>query len=169
MKRIFRNHNGFTLIEVLIIIAILGILAGMAAPFVGRQIRDYRIGAAVRDLQSAVQGARMAAIRRGADIGLEFDLANNQCTTFVDDGANQLLLEADDTVIGTLSMPDGVDLYATSTGGTMIQFSSRGMLNSPAATEWIQLKSSDGNYRGVSIRITGSSVVVKSGDGVTWL
>jgi prepilin-type N-terminal cleavage/methylation domain-containing protein len=169
MKRIHRNHNGFTIIETLIVIAIFGILAGMAAPGMGRKMREYRMSAAVRDLQSAVQGARMTAIRRGANIGFELDLANNQCTTFVDDGANQLVLEADDTILSTLRMPDGVDLYATATGGTVVQFSGRGVLNSPAATERIQLQSSDGLFRGVSIRITGSSVVVRSGDGNTWL
>lgn len=160
MEIISRDTRGFTIIEVIIVIAILGILTGIAAPEMGRKMREYRMSAAVRDLQSAVQGARMVAIKRGADIDLALDMANNQCT---------ILLDADATVINTLAMPDGVDLYATATGGTVVQFSSRGMLNSPGTTERIQLKSSDGLYRGVSIRITGSSSVVRSGDGNTWL
>lgn len=169
MKKTRDNTNGFTLIEVMVVIAILAVVTAIAMPEFGKKVRAYRMSSAVRELQSAVQGARMTAIRRGANIGLSLDLDNDLCTTFVDDGANQLVLEGDDTVISTLSMPSGVDLYATDTGGTMILFSSRGLVNSPAVTEIIELQNDDGIYRGVSIRITGNSVIVRSGDGSTWL
>jgi type IV fimbrial biogenesis protein FimU len=164
MEKRIQKSDGFTLIEAMIAICILGVIAGIAAPDLGRNIRKYRMSASVRDLQSAVQKARMDAIKRGTTVGISFDLATNQCTTFVDNGANQQVLDAGDTVLNTLSLPDGVDMYALDSGATVIGFSGRGMLSFPLVTERIELTNPDSLYRGISIRITGSSIIVRSGD-----
>lgn len=170
MEKRVQNIYGFTLIEAMVVILIIGILIGIGTSGFSRKIQEYRMSSAVRDLQSAVQGARMHAIKRGDTVGISFDLVNDQGTTFVDNGSVQQMLDADDTVLSTMVMPDGVDLYSLDSGATVIGFSGRGTLSFPLATERVELKNAISLYRGVSIRITGSSVVVRSSDnGNTWL
>jgi len=169
MGKLFRNQRGFTLIELMVVSAIIVTLAAISVPAVGKRSRDYRMAAAARNLQSTVQRARMAAIKRGVGVWVDIDLAGDQCTTFVDDGATASVLDSSDTIIGYLPLPEGVDLFATDSGGPAIQFSSRGTLSIPAGTERILMQNVDGLLRGVRIRITGNSVIVKSSDGgATW-
>ncbi len=170
MEKINWNNSGFTLIELILVICIMAIIAGISTPEISRKVRDYRMSAAVRDLQSEIQSARINAIKEGATVGINFDLGTNKCTTFLDNGTTQGAWDAGDTVLSTMVMPDGVDMYALASGGTVLGFSGRGTLSFPLATETIELKNSDNLYRGVSIRITGNSVIVRSADnGATWL
>ena len=169
MGKLFRNQHGFTLIELMVVAAIIVTLAAISVPEFSQRSRGYRMNAAARDLQSKVQGARMEAVKRGVDVWMDIDLAGDQCTTFVDDGATASVLDSSDTIIGYLPLPEGVDLFATDSGGPAIQFSSRGTLSIPAGTERILMQNVDGLLRGVRIRITGNSVIVKSSDGgATW-
>lgn len=65
-----KNTRGFTLVEVLVCIAILGVLAGLAAPSFSESIKRYRITAIKDDLIASLQAARFEAIRRGQTITL---------------------------------------------------------------------------------------------------
>ncbi|CAM3310305.1 GspH/FimT family pseudopilin [Polaromonas hydrogenivorans] len=62
------KHSGFTLVEVLVSLAILGILAALAAPSFSEAIRRYQVNAIRDDLIGSIQWARSEAIRRGFPI-----------------------------------------------------------------------------------------------------
>lgn len=61
---------GFTLIEVMVSLAILAVLASLAAPNFSESIKRYRVNAVRDDLMASVQQARSEAIRRGASVSL---------------------------------------------------------------------------------------------------
>ena len=65
-----KHHNGFTLPEVLVVIAILGVLAGAALAQPGRDRERLQLTAALRRLQVGLDRGRMAAERSGQPCGL---------------------------------------------------------------------------------------------------
>ncbi len=81
-----RNKDGFTLLEMMIVLGIASILTAIAVPnFIG-WLPNYRLRAAADDLTFALQLARMRAARENAIATVAVDLLNDKYIAFVDDG-----------------------------------------------------------------------------------
>lgn len=65
------RQHGFTLVELLVTIAILGVLTALAAPSFTPLIERWRVRQAAEDLTSSMFFARSEAIKRGGGITLE--------------------------------------------------------------------------------------------------
>lgn len=74
MKRI----NGFTLLEVIIVVAIIGIMSAIAIPAINSWLPNYRLKSAARDVYSIMQRARMMAVKTNKDTAVIFDPVNNK-------------------------------------------------------------------------------------------
>lgn len=59
--------NGFSLIELMVVVAMVAILAGLAAPSFTEMLRNNRLAAASSALQVSLSLARSEAVKRGAD------------------------------------------------------------------------------------------------------
>lgn len=66
----WRGSRGFTLVELMIAVALLGILVGIALPFYQDTIADQRNRTAANELHSALVLARSEAVKRNAQITL---------------------------------------------------------------------------------------------------
>ena len=69
--------RGFTLIEIIVVIALIGVVATVAALSFSRSLSGARIEAASRDLVAALRYTRGQAIVKGEQKVLTLDLENN--------------------------------------------------------------------------------------------
>jgi type IV fimbrial biogenesis protein FimT len=83
---IARRASGYTLLEVMVVVSILGILTALAAPSFTPIIERWRVRQAAEDLQSTLYYARSEAIKRGGNIAIQKTPNNtNGCTTALTD------------------------------------------------------------------------------------
>lgn len=66
-----KNSKGFTLLELMVLVAIIGILAGLATSYLNNS--RFRLRAAARDIVSQVQNARIKALETGDTWAVQFD------------------------------------------------------------------------------------------------
>lgn len=62
------SGRGFTLIELIVAMAVLGILAAVAAPAIGEYLATQRLKGAAEELQTDLQFARMESVQRNAPV-----------------------------------------------------------------------------------------------------
>lgn len=76
-----RNEKGFSLVELVTVIAIIGILTGVAMTAMRTWLPNQRLKAAVRDIVSVIAQAKAEAIRRGDQVTVLFKYKNenNAC------------------------------------------------------------------------------------------
>lgn len=65
------DARGFTMIELMVTIAVLAILAAIAAPSFTSTIERWRVRGTIEDLQSSIYLARSEAIKRGGGIQIK--------------------------------------------------------------------------------------------------
>jgi len=68
-----RLRSGFTLLELLVVMAIAGLLAALIPPVVSNTVPSAREKAAARELAATFRDARNTAINRGATIDVVLD------------------------------------------------------------------------------------------------
>jgi type IV fimbrial biogenesis protein FimT len=84
-----RRARGFTAVEMVIVLVILGVLVTLAAPSFVNMIRSQRIKTAANDLVSTLTFARSEAVKRNADVTVTRtggSWANGWSVTYVDSG-----------------------------------------------------------------------------------
>lgn len=135
-----RFTRGFTLVELLVTVAVLGVLLAVAVPSFTDMMRNNRSLAAANELVSALNAARSEAIKRGARVSLCPSTNGTSCSgtawqsgwiVFFDTAASDRTTPA---VVGTVlnrrtAMPSGATATATGTAtvtATFIRYSGLG-------------------------------------------
>lgn len=72
------QRSGFTLVEMIVVLALVGILSAVAAPSVNQWIQNYRAKTTARQLMSDLQSARTKAVAERLEFRLSVDTANNE-------------------------------------------------------------------------------------------
>lgn len=173
-----RQARGFTLIELMVTVALLAILAAMAAPSFTTLINSNRLSGAANDIVAALQVARMEAIRRGENVVICPSTNGIGCSgtdwsrmiVFSDRNANRAV-DAQDVVVRDVTLAaSGIQVRPSAmvAGGHRIQFSPDGLAlvgtNRNAAIGVCSTKvPADRNTR--DVRLVASRVSVSTRNG----
>ncbi len=119
-----RRSPGFTLIETLIVIALIAITSLLAAPFITGYIRKERLRSSVREVYSIVLAGRMQAVKRNAQVIIQFDLTNHRVISWADNPPYNYVQDAgpvppaEDT-ISSYSVPKNIYFRAAPNGAAV--------------------------------------------------
>ncbi len=109
-----RKESGITMAEIMIVIAIIGILSAIAVPGFIKWIPRYRLKGAVSELYSNMQAVKMDAIKSRTNWAIVFKASVNPGKYFIcsASGDGDWTTLGDNTIAKTVNMSDygsGVD------------------------------------------------------------
>jgi len=121
--RIVKKNSGFTLIELMVVIVVIGILVAIGVPNFMSWLPKYRLKSAVRDLYSNMQLAKMTAVKSNQNCTVTYSTDPDQ---YVLGGALSKTVVLEDYGSGVNFNGPGNETFAVTT----ITFNSRGTSNS---------------------------------------
>jgi prepilin-type N-terminal cleavage/methylation domain-containing protein len=164
--------NGFTVIELVVVVSILAVVAALAVPNMHSYVSNRRFVSAVDELYVVFQKARVRAIREAEDVVVRFDMANNLCEAFVDEdlggGANRVR-DGAEARVELVELPEGVAIDSVTFGQPWCGFDDRGLTLAANGTGGqLRLRNTAGRYLGVGVNLAGNVRLIRSDDGFIW-
>ncbi len=118
------RNSGFTLIELMVVLAVAAILATTAAPAFWNMIQNSRTTTQANELVTAINLARSEAIKRGerVEICASANPASGECGGVGDWSDGWLVRLEDDSsgIIRVWEAPAGLNLSVNGGGGSMV-------------------------------------------------
>lgn len=144
------RQRGFTLVELVVTIALLAILTTLAIPSFSEVLRQWRRDSATRELSTSLQLARSEAIKTSRQMVVCPSTNGTACTAstewstgwmvFVDDGAgtqanaNNQAYNTNERILKVVSAQAGVATLTSSGGVQRMQFLPNGLMGSATTT-----------------------------------
>ena len=141
-----KKHAGFTLIELMIIIAIFAILSAIATPNVIAWLRNSQFNTAVRDVKAVMGDMRMSAIKSNSDATIRFDGDNTYETEKRNRGTGNPPVPQEHTLAAGISLTSDFS-------SNELTFGSRGMATEGTVT----IQSDNGLCREIDVSRVGTS------------
>ena len=154
------DNRGFTLWEIMIVIAIIAILAGLAVPNLFGSRNRASLKGTLDNLRGDLQIAKSLAIREGNFVVVNF--ATDRYEIFVDNGsggnAGNWVRDADEQQIRARTLSGGVtiDLAGTDLDADRTRFNDRGL---PDNLGSIVLSNSAGDQRRIRLNRLGRLII----------
>ena len=131
------NKRGFTMIELMVAIAIISILAAVAVPNFEAWLSGHRLSSSARDIYSLYQLARLRAVKEKSDVLVSINDATGEYSAFADNGngggiTNNGVQDGTEPTIKFGTLEKGVSIVGVS--APQIRFTSRGFPRAPFGT-----------------------------------
>lgn len=170
--KIFKNQKGFSLIEMMVVVAIIGVLSVMAVPSYNKFIAHQRLNSAARTLLADYRATRAMAIRDGWQYGIwvtsttQYEVVKTSQATILQGGAPTVIATRDFTSSNynyygiTMSLPTWIPIF-TQSGmvATWNVVTTPGSYSTATAPDDITLTSPYGENKTVKINAMGYSQI----------
>jgi type IV fimbrial biogenesis protein FimT len=141
------SPRGFTLLEMLVAVALSAILAAAALPSLAAMMRDWRLAAAARQLVLDLKVARMQAIAESTDHRLRLPVPGSAYLRESREGSGAYAVDGPPT-----ELPRGIELAGCTANGGAVTFRP---LGNASTFGTITLRNEDGAERSVVVDIAG--------------
>ncbi len=136
-----QKTSGFTLMELMITIAIIAIMSALVIPNLMSWFPQYRLNVAAREMVSTIQMARLKAIKGNTDIVVAVNVGADSITVFEDNGAGSgdvdnngipdnavnWIRDGNERIFATEPLPPGIDITAANfNAAAAVRFNRRG-------------------------------------------
>ncbi len=149
-------RTGFTLVEMLIVVTIVGILASVIVPTLSSASGAVALEATARGLAADIRGARQSAVQYNASFAMTFNLTNNSYQTSPVSGSAPGMVN----VLAHAGSGSTIDLDTSGAGG---RNRSHVVLGGAA------LKTSKGSVVDLTFTPSGGTGPARTQDTVIWL
>lgn len=151
------NNKGFSLIEAIIVLAMIAILASIGIPTYSRMLPDMRLRSAAQDLYGNLQDAKMTAVSANSTSSMTFHTASGAKGTYVKANGTTIDLDEEyDHSVGYGSM-DGSS--AVDFTDDKAEFNARGM--APTYFGAVYLKNNKDNSYEIRVLTSGAMTLKK--------
>jgi prepilin-type N-terminal cleavage/methylation domain-containing protein len=138
-----RDSSGFTLIEALLVVAVIGVLAGMTAPVVSAGLDRYEVISTSQQVAGTIRSARYQAVGKNMILRVKFD--------FPEEGQFQIV-DADDNAVGSVQYLDDDISFGDFTD---LEFSTAGRLTSGVAASIVITNGDAAHDRTIAVSKNG--------------
>ena len=151
--RLCNKQSGFTLIELIVIIAIVAVFAAIAVPNFLSYLPKHRLNGAARQVMGDLMAARMKAVKENCDVAVAFVTDNSEYRIWTDSNNNGIKDSGEEITKDIQSNYRDVIIKSTKN----IEFHSRGTAN-PYGIIVLSLPNSAGS-KNVKVHITGRVMI----------
>lgn len=145
-----RNTKGFSLLELMVVITIMGLLLGLSVPALARYLQNWRLNAEADEIAMMMRAARSAAIMKNTTTVFQFDAQASTYGYFEDlDGDGN---HDDSEYQNEASLPQGLVINRHTLTNTRLAFGPRGNCNESGS-----ITVSNTNYRERTIVVFGGT------------
>lgn len=138
-----RKQAGFSLYELMVVIAIIAVLASIAIPGIIGWLPRYRLGQGAQDLLGVMQATRLRAVKENTGMTINFTFGTDKYTVTRDDGS----------MVTSGAMPAGIDLSNVDLGSS-VTFNNLGFPNSGGS---VSVDDHHGQTRTIELLVSGNS------------
>ena len=157
-----RNNQGFSLVELLIMLGMLGLAAALSVPMLTSSMRDLQMISDARSIATSATYAKLSAASQMTQYRLSFNLANNQWSVAkLDRTSGNFITQGSTSTLGNGVANSGIAFKANASSAptgfpaassATITFNSRGIPVEGASA--IYVSNSNANYA-ITVSLSG--------------